>query len=217
MGKEKSFGLIFILLVTMVIAACSGETSTNEESAGLEIREKDVVAEDMDDEPDALRETYEVPIQGEHAEIFNQLEMPMNEEDWYPADYTEQENSATAAFVPNEETIEDYTELVTIQYYDGENQLSSIENFILSMEEAMADMISGDLEFKSMDRTDEAGFYQFRIANDETQADQEEIGMVFQKDEALYLVRYTVMEQEISKEDEEVWLENMQQVQQNIE
>jgi len=211
MGREKFFGLIFILLASVFITACSSNASnetadekvSNEES--MQKKEKNNKQEQL-----TIQEKNEVSMEGDYAEKIKSLKLPINEKEWYSAAYTEEDNSATAEFVKSDENVENYTELVTIHYYTGKNQLMSIQDFTQAIGNELGDMVTGEADFEILEITDDDAMYEYKISDDKKQPDQQEIGRVFRQGEEVYVVRYTVMNEKIEKKEE--WMEKIAEV-----
>ena len=171
----------------------------------------DYVALDENGEPLEDGAEAEAVLEGEYADAVSSLDMPFDEDEWVLAHYGEDMGEAIAEFLVPGESAEDYSELLTIHYYPGGKDEIGIAQFIDVMETNLSGMVEGDFEFNRFDETDEEGLYEFTLANDPTQPDQEELARVFVKDEDLFTVRYTLIEDTL--EDREGWIETLSDVQ----
>ncbi|MBR7798241.1 MAG: hypothetical protein ACQEWU_20725 [Bacillota bacterium] len=149
-------------------------------------------------------------MEGNYVEEIRSLEMPFSEDKWELGNYAEESGEAIVEFLVSGETFENYTELLTLHYYEDGKDLIGVKNFITNMEGNLSDMIDGELQFEQMDVTNEEGFYEFAITNDSLQYDQEELARVFVKDSDMFVIRYTTMEQKIKQK--EAWLEKLKAV-----
>ncbi|OZU87370.1 hypothetical protein CIL03_17435 [Virgibacillus indicus] len=152
----------------------------------------------------------EAVMEGQYAELLLELEMPFDGDKWVLGNYQEAEGEAIAEFLVAGENFENYSELLTLHYYENGNETVGITNFIDTMEANLSQIITGNLDFNRIEESEQEGIYEFAVTEDEAQLDQEEVARVFVKDNDLYVVRYTTMEQTI--EDKEGWLENLKGV-----
>jgi hypothetical protein len=171
----------------------------------------DYVALDENGEPLEEGAEVEVVMEGEYADVVSSLDMPFDEDEWVLAHYGEDMGEAIAEFLVPGESAEDYSELLTIHYYPGGKDEIGIAQFIDVMETNLSSMVEGDFEFNRFDETDEEGLYEFTLADDPTQPDQEELARVFVKDEDLFTVRYTLIEDTV--EDRDGWIETLSDIQ----
>lgn len=149
-------------------------------------------------------------MEGQYADLLLELEMPFDSDKWVLGNYQEAEGEAIAEFLVNGEDFETYSELLTLHYYENGNEAVGTINFIDTMEANLGEIITGNLEFNRIAESEQEGIYEFIVTEDETQLDQEEVARVFVKDNDLYVIRYTTMEQSI--EDKEGWLEKLKGV-----
>ncbi|PAV27680.1 hypothetical protein CIL05_20730 [Virgibacillus profundi] len=159
------------------------------------------------DENGEVMEQGEAAMEGDYADLLLELEMPFDGDKWVLGNYQEAQGEAIAEFLVAGEEFENYTELLTLHYYENGNDSLGIAGYVDMMETNLGEMITGNLEFNRI----EEGIYEFAVTEDEAQLDQQEIARVFVKDNDLYVVRYTTMEQTI--EDRDGWVENLKGVQ----
>ncbi|MFA1819563.1 hypothetical protein ACDX78_05050 [Virgibacillus oceani] len=170
----------------------------------------DYVVVDENGEPLEEDAAGEVVMEGEYADAVSGLNMPFDEDEWVLAHYGEDMGEAIAEFLVPGENVEDYTELLTIHYFPGGKDEIGVAQFSDVMETNLTEMIEGNFEFDRFDETEEEGFYEFGVAEDPMQFDQEELARVFVKDEDLFAVRYTLIEDTV--EDREGWIETLSDI-----
>lgn len=153
-------------------------------------------------------EREEVEMTGDYVEVISSLPTPFDEEEWMLAGYDEAEGEATAEYIPVAETLGNYSAIITYDYYEDGNERSGLANFIDVLELSLQDMTTGEFDFERLYATESEVMYQFRVDGDAKEPNQEEIGRIFVKDEDLYLVRYTVMEETIEDTDEIITMLN---------
>lgn len=170
------------------------DTEINEQRA-LDENGEIIENSDMDDEE----------IEGQYVEELQALDLPINEEEWEFLGYDEDVGTGFAYFA------EDGDLANQLGVHVVKNSADELEAFIELTEQNLEDIIStGDIEFKTKDMTDEEGFYEFKVTDDEVEEDQHEIGRAFVSDGDIYLVRYTSIGEEI--DDKEKWIEKLKQV-----
>ncbi|MCF3943168.1 hypothetical protein [Oceanobacillus alkalisoli] len=157
----------------------------------------------------AEREAIE--ITGDYANEITSLPTPFEEEEWLLASYEEGEGETTAEYIPVDENLGNYSAIITYDYYENGNEISGLANFISVLELSLEDMTTGEFEFERFGATESEVMYQFRVDGDATEPNQEEIGRIFVKENDLYVVRYTVMEESIEDVDEII--EMLQEIQ----
>lgn len=149
-----------------------------------------------------------VEMEGIYADKLSAMNLP--DEEWVLADYTERNGEATAEYIPKDKNLGNYDEMITIDYYENGNVLSGLTNFVNIFETSMNNMTSGEFEFTRLAVNEAEVFYHFSVNEDSNQDDQEEIGRIFVRDNDIYLLRYTAIEQEIA--DAEKWMETLSEM-----
>jgi hypothetical protein len=171
----------------------------------------DFIALDENGDPMEEGAEGEAVMEGEYADAVSGLDMPFDEDEWVLAHYAEDMGEAIAEYLIPGENVADYSELLTIHYFPGGKDEIGVAQFIDVMETNLASMVEGDFEFNRFEETEEEGFFDFTVANDPAQLDQEEIARVFVKDDDLFAVRYTIIEDTI--EDMDDWAETLSAIQ----
>ncbi|WP_249871598.1 hypothetical protein [Oceanobacillus saliphilus] len=166
----------------------------------------------LDEDGNVLEDVLDdnVTIEGTYAAIITGLEMPFNGEGWELANYQEAEGEAITEFLPAEQDFSNFTDLLTIHYYEDGGNLIGIDTFISMMESNLAEVTTGNLQFDTLEQSTEQGIFEFSLSGDDVQYDQEEVARVFIKDTDLFAIRYTTLEKTI--EDKEEWLEKLNNV-----
>ncbi|WP_067725014.1 hypothetical protein [Oceanobacillus damuensis] len=152
----------------------------------------------------------EATIEGSYAAAITNLEVPFESDDWQLANYQEVEGEAIAESLPAGEDFSNFTEMVTIHYYLDGNERIGTENFISMMETNLSEMTTGNFIFETLEHSQEEGSFQFSLAGDEVQQDQEEVATVFIQDNDLFAVRYTALGRTI--ENKEEWHEKLDSI-----
>ncbi|GAB3799372.1 hypothetical protein [Virgibacillus kimchii] len=172
----------------------------------------DYVVLDENGEPLEEGAAEEVVMEGEYADAVSGLEMPFDEDEWVLIHYAEDMGEAIAEYLMPGDDIDDFSELVTVHYFPGGKDEIGVAQFMDVMETNLTDMTAeGEFAFNRLEETEEEGIFEFSVENDPMQFDQEELARTFVKDEDLFAVRYTVIEDVIEDRDE--WIENLSQIQ----
>lgn len=156
-----------------------------------------------------------VKVEGEFAPIMKKLEINLEQEKWTVSAYTEAAGEASLEFLPKGETAQNYTELFSVQFYKDGNKKAGTKAWIKSMKQNLNKIITGDLKFKVINQSATEGTYFFAVANDEKQANQQEIARVFVEGNDLFVARYTVMEQKMDKATKSKWQDKLSKVKLN--
>src|SRR5699024_5690661 len=141
-------------------------------------------------------------MEGQYVEELQALDLPINEEDWEFLAYDEAAGTGFAYFAEGGDLNKQFGAHIV---KSGAGELAAlIDQTEQSVEE---NITNGDIEFKTKDMTDEEGFYEFTVTNDDVEEDQYEVGRAFVLGDDLYLVRYMSIGEEI--EDKEEWIEKL--------
>jgi hypothetical protein len=183
-----------------------GEHILRPDDDGWKIYQSEVMSvEALEQEEDEPAEVAE--IEGEYSEVITNLETPFPEDDWYLISYEEGEGEARAEYIPVDENAGNYEEMVAYDYYENGNEISSLENFVSVFQLNLEETVTGDLEFNRFLATESEVFYQFSLRDDATEANQDEIGRIFLREDDLFVVSYTLMEEELDEEAREEIIE----------
>lgn len=177
-----------------------GEHTLRLDGGDWKIYQSEVLAVEL--LPTEEKDIEDVEMDGQYGEQIASLAMPFLESDFKLASYEEKEGEARAEFIPVDETIGDYDELIAYDFYENGNELSNLANFIRVMELSLEEMVTGDLEFVRLLETESEVIYKFSVHEDEKEPNQEEIGRIFISGDDLFIVRYTSVEDEIENEEE---------------
>ncbi|MBN6205185.1 hypothetical protein JYK21_01870 [Ralstonia pickettii] len=188
-----------------------GEHLLKQDAGEWKIYSSEVIEVNAIDREEEQPKAEAVEMAGSYATNFSALENPFDTEDWALVSYNEGEGEATAEYIHPDENLGNYSEIVTLDYYENGNELSGLANFISVFELNLIEMTTGTLEFERLSETETEVLYQFTLADDSTQENQEEIGRIFVKENDIYTVRYTTIDGAI--QDVDVILETLRAVQ----
>ncbi|WP_404451229.1 hypothetical protein LG329_12940 [Virgibacillus necropolis] len=173
---------------------------------------KETIALDANGEPIDQAASSNVAVKGDYAPLMKKLQINLDKEKWTVGAYQEKAGAAILEFLPKGETVQNYSELFTVQFYeDGKKEIGT-QAWIETMEKNLNDVITGELVFEVIEQKDKEGIYFFSVSGDETQKDQQELARVFVEDNNLFVARYTLMEQTMDKETKSKWLEKLKNV-----
>ncbi|NWN98762.1 MAG: hypothetical protein HLX45_14925, partial [Bacillus sp. (in: Bacteria)] len=142
------------------------------------------------------------------------LNFTIDERNWKLDYYDEDTNNgmAIAEFVLENETVENWSELYTIHYYEGGKLYMTPETFISNMDAAIREEVTGQIDFQSYDVTAEEGFYEFYIHDDQIEQNQHEVARLFYAGDNMFLVRYTRIGEPMDDATKMKWVTSLKQV-----
>ncbi|MCM3477819.1 hypothetical protein [Caldibacillus thermoamylovorans] len=142
------------------------------------------------------------------------LNFTIDERNWKLDYYDEDTNNgmAIAEFVLENETVENWSELYTIHYYEDGKLYSTPESFISNMDAAIREEVTGQIDFQSYDVTAEEGFYEFYIHDDQIEQNQHEVARLFYAGDDMFLVRYTRIGEPMDDATKMKWVTSLKQV-----
>lgn len=179
-----------------------GEHTLMLEDGEWKIYETEILSKEIvEGEIDSFKQE-EVEMTGVYSEKLSSLAMPFDSDDWILVTYEESDGIATAEYILSEENLENYSKIITYDYYEDGNEWSSLSNFIDVLELSVEEMITGKVDFTRLFATESEVVYRYRVDNDPVHSNQEEIGRIFTSDDDLYVIRYTVMEDVIESTEE---------------
>lgn len=207
LGKRVLFRLLLMVGIIMLVGfgcARDAEEASNEQGQNREKAEQGEAAEQL-----VLQE--KVTLDGDYADKIKELDLPIDESEWETVHYEETDRKAVAEYVKKDDQENSKgQEIFTVHFYARESRNLDMENFITVMEEELKQLATGKVVFDIIESSEKNGMYEFHIKDDEELDDQEEIGSVFQHEDELYVIRYTVVNQEMK--DKEQWMEELQQI-----
>jgi hypothetical protein len=156
------------------------------------------------------------PDTGDYV-YFSELEklnFTIDDRNWNLDYYDEDTNNgmAIAEFVLENETVENWSELYTIHYYEGGKLYMTPESFISNMDASIREEVTGQIDFQSYDVTAEEGFYEFYIHDDPIEPNQHEVARLFYAGDDMFLVRYTRIGEPMDDATKMKWVTSLKQV-----
>lgn len=171
-----------------------GEHLLRQDAGEWKIYSSEVIEVNAIDREEEQPKAEAVEMAGNYVANFSALENPFDNEDWVLVSYNEGEGEAAVEYIHPDKNLGNYSEIVTLDYYENGNELSGLANFISVFELNLNEMTTGTLEFERLSETETEVLYQFTLTDDSTQENQEEIGRIFVKENDIYIVRYTTVD-----------------------
>lgn len=143
--------------------------------------------------------------------IVEQLNFFIDTRQWQEAYYTEDAGQALAEFILVGETIDTWSELFSIHFFENGYTNIGVENYVVSMEQTLKSSITGDITFQVLELTDSDAVYEFTIANDPNELDQHEVARIFTYNNHLFLIRYTILGPPMDEAYKSEWINRLKQ------
>ena len=114
-------------------------------------------------------------------------------------------------YILDGETVENWSELVTIQFFPGLNKKINIDIFEASQKTELTS-ICPSIKWESISQSDDERIWKWTISGDPGQPDQSEIARLKRTEEGFHLWHYAIKRSPIPSEKEKVWLENLKSI-----
>ncbi|MCQ6276263.1 hypothetical protein JMM81_15155 [Bacillus sp. V3B] len=143
--------------------------------------------------------------------IMEQLNFFIDTRQWQEAYYGEEAGYALAEFILAGETIDRWSELFSIHFFEDGYTNIGVENYVASMEETLRASVTGDITFETVELTESDAVYEFAIGNDPNELDQHEIARIFAYNDHLFLIRYTILGPPMDEAYKTEWINRLKQ------
>ncbi|WP_338469442.1 hypothetical protein R4Z10_11465 [Niallia sp. XMNu-256] len=135
------------------------------------------------------------------------LNFYLDERQWVENYYEEGEGTAIAEFMLAGETLDNWTELYTIQFFENSHSNVGIENYLRNFEQNIPSFVSGDYTFQVIESTSTDAIYEYTVTNDPVQPDMHEVARVFSYENHLFVLRYTKIGPPMREDYKNVWIQ----------
>ncbi|MFC7395259.1 hypothetical protein [Scopulibacillus cellulosilyticus] len=119
-------------------------------------------------------------------------------------------------FIPKDESIEDWKQVVTIQFFPIENLKNpSIDNYINQFLQKVNQTVrqqNGKVKTNIIDKKENDVMYEFIVTDDPSLEDQHEIGRVFLTNEGMWHIHYAIKKAPMGEEQRNQWINLLKQV-----
>jgi hypothetical protein len=203
--SKRLSGLLFLIIV-MILTGCMEKKET--------VKQTIVVEQETKEEKETQRiPNMEAngPADYVYREMMEQLNFFIDTRQWQEAYYAEGEGQALAEFILVEETIDTWSELFSIHYFENGYTNIGIENYIANMEQNLRASVTGDITFHVLDWTEKDAVYEFTVGNDPNELDQHEVARIFTYNNHLFLIRYTTLGLPMDEADKLEWINRLKQ------
>ena len=114
-------------------------------------------------------------------------------------------------YVVNEESVENWSELVTIQFFPGLQKQTSPDIFE-SSQKANLLSVCPETKWESVSQSDNDRIWKWSIKGCQGQPDQSEIARLKMTDEGFHVWHYAIKESPMSHEKETLWLAKLKSI-----
>lgn len=115
-------------------------------------------------------------------------------------------NNTIKEIIPQNETIENWTKLLTIQYYNGRKD--NPEAFMAALESSMKKRCK-ETSWKVIEKNDKSILYEWSIANCSPNKDQHEIASLIKGNNGLHRAAYTEKVKNMNTETHDAWVKKL--------
>lgn len=114
-------------------------------------------------------------------------------------------------YVLDGETVENWSELVTIQFFPGLNNNTNPDVFEASQKAHMS-LVCPSINWESLYQSENERIWKWSITGCQGQPDQSEIAMLKRTDEGFHVWHYAIKKSPIPSEKEQAWLEKLKAI-----
>jgi len=122
-----------------------------------------------------------------------------------------QEGAVYEEYVLDGETVENWSELVTIQFFPGLNKKMSPDAFE-ARQKADLSSVCPSLNWESIYQSEDERIWKWNITGCLGQPDQAEIARLKKTDEGFHIWHYAIKKSSILPEKERIWLEKLRAI-----
>jgi hypothetical protein len=194
----KHLKVLFVLAGMLVMAsACSG--AENSESASEKTApapERSAIGE--------VNAEEEVAGVGEAAEKESFI---ANGKEWQLG-FTDSQNGLFKEYVLAGETVDNWSELITVQRYSNPNGIP-VQGYADQFKASLEQSVAGNLQFNILKEDAENLYYEFQVTEDPVHPDQYETARIESEGGEIWFVHYAIKNAEIDKSEKEAWIRTL--------
>jgi hypothetical protein len=213
MKTSKLLGGLLFLMMILIVTGCTEKKEAVKQSI-VEEKETEVEKEPQGIPTDeGLMSVLEAGGTTDYVYrgIMEQLNFFVDTRQWQEAYYAEDAGQALAEFILVGETIDTWSELFSIHFFENGYTNIGIENYVVSMEQTLRASITGDITFRVVELTDSEAVYEFTVANDPNELDQHEVARILTYNNHLFLIRYTILGPPMDGAYKTEWINRLKQ------
>jgi hypothetical protein len=140
-----------------------------------------------------------------YRDMMEQLTFYVDDRQWQEANYVEYDDGALAEFLLVGETLDNWSERFTIDYF--ENSEVGTQQYVANFEAILNESVKGEFYFEVIEETDNGIVFEYMITNDPVELDQDTVGRVFAYENHLFLLTYTVIGPPMDQKYLDHWIE----------
>lgn len=219
---KRTFLILIICTSLFALTGCStfvslakkeGELLTAEKKKEEKKEERNKDKEEPD-EKDLDNETVTDEDLNLKLQPDNDFSSPENEEGlvldgrtWKLGHRQEKQGNFILEFVQNNETVENWTELITVQ---GFSDPIPAKQFARGLEQSLRQNVKGELTWNILDDkvegTKSGVVYEFIVRNDPQEDDQHEVGVIYSDEEGVFVFHYVTKKSPMSESEKLKWI-----------
>ncbi len=125
--------------------------------------------------------------------------------------YESTDNNVYDEYVLKGETVDNWSQLVTIQYFDGLNQHTNLDIFEAMMKSRLTEVCS-NIKWDSIEQKLDERTWTWSIVNCAGQPDQSEVDRAIKTNKGIYLFHYATKKLPFAEKDKEHWLKQLKEI-----
>lgn len=125
-------------------------------------------------------------------------------------DYNQEKKATMKMFVPEDETIESWQELITLQFFEGLQQRLTIDQFLQKMQGGLK-AACPSLKWNTVSQEQDDAVYMWNIKGCQSQPDQTEITRVVAGREGMHIWHYAAKDPDLALEKQREWIDRLNQ------
>lgn len=118
--------------------------------------------------------------------------------------FSDSSNGLFLEYVLKGESIEDWSELITIQKFSSNDNVQ-MEDYLNQFKISLQKSINGKLDFQVLKKETKDALYEFQLVDDKNQPDQYELGYILKKDSNILFFHYANKTRKMSDNNKEKW------------
>ena len=119
--------------------------------------------------------------------------------------FSDSSNGLFLEYVLKGESIEDWSELITIQKFSSTDNVHQVEDYLNQFKISLQKSINGKLDFQVLKKETNDALYEFQLVDDKNQPDQYELGYILKKDSNIWFFHYANKTRKISDNNKKKW------------
>ncbi|MUV36855.1 hypothetical protein JNUCC1_00659 [Lentibacillus sp. JNUCC-1] len=206
----------FLLLSSDDVEEANSTTINTEET------ENDVVQDQTEEADDSSFDTEdeetvsgdgqdagESSASGDEFAPLERVDFHFDDRDWEVGFEAEEMGDMTREYVVEGESVNAWSELVTVQFFSSLRELKPAE-FAEMLEQQINSDVEGNIEWNIFNEESDSVMYEFTLTGDPSITDQYEMARVISHEDGLYVLHYAIAEAPVPDDTYDKWTKLLQ-------